>query len=307
MMKIFVVGANGVWGRRVVPLLMTDGHRVTAIGRTPEKRATLERCGPYPIGVDVFDPRAVQRATVGHDVVMNLATCIPSPVKAAPKKDWTANDRLANDRLRTEASRNLADAVLANACGRFVQESARFPTAITATAGSPRLRRWKPRHSTRASRRRGIRSARRGRLGAIGVVLRFANFYSTDSEQTALTVRLARRRINVLPGVGYWPMIHADHAAAAVVASIRAPSGVWNVVDDEQLTKGERAQALAAAVGRVRVRSVPLAVYRLAGSNGAMLLRSQRVGNAAFKAATAWSPVHPSFRTGIVIVAEENA
>jgi nucleoside-diphosphate-sugar epimerase len=44
-MRIFVTGATGVVGRRVVPILIGTGHRVTAVGRSPEKRATLQQMG----------------------------------------------------------------------------------------------------------------------------------------------------------------------------------------------------------------------------------------------------------------------
>ncbi len=44
-MRVFVTGATGVIGRRVVPLLLQGGHRVTAIGRSGPKRAALERQG----------------------------------------------------------------------------------------------------------------------------------------------------------------------------------------------------------------------------------------------------------------------
>ncbi len=61
-MRIFVAGATGVIGRRVVPLLMAAGHRVTAVARTPEKRAALERVGAASLQVDLFAPGAVRGA-----------------------------------------------------------------------------------------------------------------------------------------------------------------------------------------------------------------------------------------------------
>ena len=60
--SIFLTGATGVIGRRVVPLLVAAGHRVTALGRTPDKQAALERAGATALDVDLFDPTAVCRA-----------------------------------------------------------------------------------------------------------------------------------------------------------------------------------------------------------------------------------------------------
>ena len=36
-MKVFVAGASGVIGRRLVPMLVERGHEVTAMTRSPEK------------------------------------------------------------------------------------------------------------------------------------------------------------------------------------------------------------------------------------------------------------------------------
>ena len=37
-MKVFIAGATGALGRRLVPLLVAEGHDVTGMTRTPEKR-----------------------------------------------------------------------------------------------------------------------------------------------------------------------------------------------------------------------------------------------------------------------------
>lgn len=57
-MRIFVAGATGVLGRRVVPLMIQAGHQVTAVGRTPEKRRQLEGLAARAVAVDLFDAPA---------------------------------------------------------------------------------------------------------------------------------------------------------------------------------------------------------------------------------------------------------
>ena len=57
--RVFLAGATGVIGRRVVPLLVAAGHRVTAVGRAPDKRAALERAGAAAIELDLFDSAAL--------------------------------------------------------------------------------------------------------------------------------------------------------------------------------------------------------------------------------------------------------
>ena len=44
-MRIFVAGATGALGRRLVPLLVVDGHAVTAMTRTASKAAGLRAAG----------------------------------------------------------------------------------------------------------------------------------------------------------------------------------------------------------------------------------------------------------------------
>jgi nucleoside-diphosphate-sugar epimerase len=61
-MRIFVAGATGVVGRRAVPLLLERGHRVTAVGRTPEKRAALQREGADALALDLPAPAGSSRS-----------------------------------------------------------------------------------------------------------------------------------------------------------------------------------------------------------------------------------------------------
>jgi hypothetical protein len=139
--------------------------------------------------------------------------------------------------------------------------------------------------------------------GGRGVVLRFGRFYAPDSDQASAIVHAARR--GFLLDVGrdaiYFPMIDADDAAAAVVAALDAASGTYDVVD-EPTTRHEQMLALAASVGRRRLWHAPgWFVPKKAGYLGA----SQRVSNAAFRAATGWRPFSPTVREGYAKMARE--
>lgn len=88
---------------------------MTAIGRTPEKRARLEEAGADPVDLDLFDPPTVGLALAGHDVVVNLATHIPhSSARMLLPGAWRENDR-----IRRDASRILAEAAIARGVPRF--------------------------------------------------------------------------------------------------------------------------------------------------------------------------------------------
>lgn len=79
-----------------------------------------------------------------------------------------------------------------------------------------------------------------------------------------------------------------------------APAGVYDVVDDEPLRRGEWSAALARAVGRRRLLGPPARLVRLLGGEAAAALSpSQRVSNRRFREATGWAPSVPNAREGL--------
>jgi 2-alkyl-3-oxoalkanoate reductase len=303
--KVFVAGATGVLGTRAARRLVEAGHEVTGVARTDEKAKRLEGLGVTPVRVDLFDAEAVRAAVAGHDVVCNLATNIPPTAKAARGSAWVENDR-----IRREASRHLVDGALAAGAGRFVQESITF---LYADAGE----RWIDEDDeidappfTRSTLEAQGQAQRFTASGGAGVVLRFALFYGPDSHHTLDAVRLARRRLAATFGSrdAYLSSISTDDAASAVVAAMDAVSGIYNVVDDEPLTRKDHFDALARALGVRAPRFAPAVARKVGGAKTEMLARSQRVSNERFKKETGWAPRYPSAREGwpAVVAAIEN-
>ncbi len=68
--RVFVAGATGVLGRRVVELLVSQGHAVTGVARSAVRAEGLQESGAEPVEIDLFDPHAVRGAVRGHDAVM---------------------------------------------------------------------------------------------------------------------------------------------------------------------------------------------------------------------------------------------
>ncbi len=129
--------------------------------------------------------------------------------------------------------------------------------------------------------------------------MRFAQFYGPDSHTTLDTMRFAKKR--VAGGFGkdtYVSSVTTDDAASAVLAALGAPSGTYNVADDEPLTRQELAAVVAAAVGAKPPIIPPRRMARLAGGRAAALTRSQRVSNKHFRELTGWSPKTTSARQG---------
>jgi hypothetical protein len=136
-------------------------------------------------------------------------------------------------------------------------------------------------------------TARFSAAGGRGIALRFGMFVAPDSEQSRTMARNARRGVAMSPGVadGFFPAIHADDAAAAVVAALDAPAGTYDVVDDEPMRRRDQRTAIGAAVGRRRLHQM-WTPKRVVGPLG----DSQRVTNQRFRDKTDWAPVYPSAR-----------
>lgn len=294
-MKIFVAGATGVLGRRAVVQLVEAGHQVTGIARTEEKALFLQTLRVDPVMVDLFDAAAIKGAVDGHEVVANLATHIPNLSRAALPGAWSENDR-----IRTDGSRNLVDAALATGVGRYIQESIAF---LYRDGGDT----WLDEEAEidlpalgRSTLEAETQARRFAESGGGGVVLRFGQFYAPEAAHTIAMAKMARRRLAPAIGdpEGYAPTIHADDAAAAVVAALDAPSGTYNVTDDEPLTKREFGTVVADAFGLKPPRMMPKALVKAGGAKINYLARSHRVSNRRFKEATGWSPRYPSGREG---------
>ena len=301
-MKIFVAGATGVVGRRAVRALVEAGHEVTGVARSEEKAELLRGLGATPAPVDVFDPGALKEAVAGHDVVINLATHIPPVSKAALPGAWNENAR-----LRTEGATNLADAALAAGAGRYIQESIAFSYP---DSGDRWLDEDTPLDMPAFGESVGVAEAQAARVteaGAVGVVLRFGQFYAAEAAHTLAMAKAARRRLSPAmgPADGYLASIHAEDAGRAVVAALDAPAGTYNVTDDEPVTRAEFDQIVAKALGVKPPRRVPPALAKAGGSKMRFLTRSQRVTNRRFKEATGWSPTYSSIREAWSAIARE--
>ena len=295
-MKVFVAGATGVVGRRLVPLLIAQGHSVTAIARSPDKRVELTRAGARPVAADLFSSAALHGAVRGHDAVVNVATHIPSPPwRVVLRSAWAENDR-----IRREGSANLVDAAIAVGAARFIQESF---APVYPDGGDKWIDESTPLAPTAYNRTvlDAERSAQRFTdSGRAGVVLRFGAFYGPDAEHLADTIRMVRKGRAPLPGDpgAYISSCSHDDAAAAVAAALLAEPGVYNVVDDQPLTHREYFDSLAEALGVPPPRLLPRWATPLLGSIGKLLARSQRISNLRFRSSSSWEPRYPSVREG---------
>jgi len=268
--RVFVAGATGALGRALIRRLVEERHSVRAVAPRP-----AGACAPPAVDADLcaHDLRELVR---GCDAVVDLTT--------APD---------------TVTTRRLLDASVACGVRRYVQRSFAM---VYRDGGDRWLDEDAPiEHSGgpfRGAAAAEEAAARFGRQGGTAVVLRFAAFYAPDSSHTQAFNRLLRRRINPFAGPpeAYVSSIHAEDAGTAVVSALSAPAGVYNIADDEPLTRRDAGTAAAAALGKRRPFGMPRLMRALAPTSARPLMRSQRISNARFKEATGWAPHHPSIR-----------
>lgn len=294
-MRIFLTGATGVIGRRVLPLLAGLDHTVTAVVHRPQSRREIEHAGAAPVQVDLFARDALQRVVAGHDAVIDLATHLPRGLRIFLPGAWAENDR-----IRRIASANLVDAAIAGGATRFIQESF---APVYPDRGAAWIDERTPIEPVRYNRSvaDAERSAQRfSGGGRTGVVLRFAMFYGPDSWFTRDLIRYVRRGFAPVPGAadGYISSVSHDDAASAVVGALLARAGIYNVADDEPVRRREFVDSLAQTLGVGAPKLPPSFVKYLFGSLGQMLARSLRISNRKLREECAWTPTCPSVREG---------
>jgi 2-alkyl-3-oxoalkanoate reductase len=299
-MRVFVTGATGAIGSRLVPALVQARHEVIGTARSPEKADQLRGQGAEPVALDVLDRAAVRAAvtTAEPDAIVHEATALSG------LSDLRNFDRSlsATNRLRVEGTDALLAAGREVGVTRFVAQSyAGWPSA---RVGGPVKTEEDPLDPTPVAPMRetldAIRHLEEAVVDAGGIALRYGGFYGSPDDAQLELVR--KRRFPIVgDGGGIWSFVHLDDAAAATVLALeRGAPGIYNVVDDEPAPVREWLPALASAIGAKPPRHVPRMLARLlAGEAGVVLMTEIRgASNAKAKRELGWTPRFPSWRQG---------
>jgi nucleoside-diphosphate-sugar epimerase len=306
-MRIFLAGATGVIGRRLLPLLMHGGHEVTAMTRSEERAGALRNAGASPVVCDVFDAERVHAAiqAARPEVVLHELTDLPPNLDPRKMEEQTAG----NDRIRIEGTRNLVAAAVAAGARRVVAQSIAFAYAPTGSElkqeddplwdDAP----WPWSRSVRALHE--LEETVTQTEGIEGIVLRYGFFYGPGSAYAKdghFAGEVKKRRLPVVgKGSGVLPFIHVDDAAAATIAAMeRGRPGIYNVVDDDPAPMRDWVPAYAEAVGAKPPRRVPTWLARLIGGRftAAMATQLRGASNEKAKAELGWEPRYASWRDG---------
>jgi nucleoside-diphosphate-sugar epimerase len=303
-MRVFVAGASGAIGTRLVPQLIERGHEVIGTSRSPRNAERVRALGAQPIVLDLLDRDAVIEAVAAAepDAIVHQATALAA-VKFSRNLDRTFAQ---TNRLRTEGTDALVAAARAADVRRFVAQS--FASFRYAREGGPVKTEDDPLDPTPVSTTRETNAAMRyldqAVLDAGGIALRYGGFYGAANDGLLAPVR--KRQFPIVgEGGGVSSFIHLDDAAAATVLALEHDGGpaIYNVVDDEPAPVREWLPVLASVVGAKPPRHVPRWLARLfAGEAGvSMGTESRGASNAKAKRELGWTPRHPSWREGFAV------
>jgi nucleoside-diphosphate-sugar epimerase len=192
--RIFLAGASGVIGQRLIPRLVRAGYVVGGMTRSAGKTELLSQLGAEPILCDVFDREALVgavRAFRPH-LILNELTDLPDDVvHIGAHADLNA-------RIRTEGTRNLIEAARQSGSPRLVAQSVawQLPDGPDAQA---------------------VVELERAVLAEGGVVVQYGQFYGpgTYNEER-------------MPDE---PRVDIDRAAERTVEVLGEPSGVVVITD----------------------------------------------------------------------------
>ena len=306
-MRVFVAGATGAIGKRLVPQLVEAGHEVTAITRKKENLAGLYEMGAEPVLCDVFDAGKLGSvlAQAEPDAVINELTDLPQSLNPRRLAEYYA----ANNRVRREGTRNLLSAARGAGVRRFLVQGSAYwyaPTGGAVKTEEAPLYLDAPSPIGQAVQTiKDVEEAVLSAEGIEGIVLRYGMFYGPGTwyaKDGDVGRQVRKRRYPMIGrGEGTYSFIHVDDAASATVAALeRARPGVYNVVDDEPATAAEWMPLYAEALGAKRPPRVPAFLARLIAGEALVgwMLGLRGASNEKTKRELGWHPQYESWRQG---------
>ncbi|TGT91037.1 MULTISPECIES: NAD(P)-dependent oxidoreductase [unclassified Mesorhizobium] len=225
--RIFLAGASGAIGQRLIPQLLAAGHQVTGTTRNADRAAKLGTLGVEPAVVDVFDADALSRAmrAARPDIVVHQLTDLPAGLDPSRMAEAV----VGNARIREEGTRNLVAAAVASGVRRMVAQSIAWAFA----PGSEPHAEADPLDSGASGNRGisvgGVIALETAVLNApfAGIVLRYGQLYGpgTGADTPA----------------GASPL-HVDAAAyAALLALDKGAPGIFNITEPNEAVSTRKA------------------------------------------------------------------
>ena len=307
-MRVFVAGATGAIGQRLVPLLVDAGHDVVGTTTTLAKVDGLRLSGATPVVLDGRDGGAVRHAVLEAqpEVVVHQMTALSGDLDFRHFGDTFA----ATNRLRTETTDRLIEAGVEAGARRFVAQS--FAGWPNEQSGGPVKTEDDPLLANPTGPVREtveaifhLESVTTGTPGIEGLALRYGGFYGPGQalgKGGAMLEAVVKGQMPIVGGgTGIWSFVHIDDAAAATALAVdRGDPGLYNIVDDEPAPVSEWLPYLAEVIGAKPPRKAPAWLARLiVGRPGVtMMTKIRGSSNAKAKRELGWELRYPSWRMG---------
>lgn len=303
-MRVFVAGASGALGTRLVPQLIHAGHEVVGTHQSPANAELLRRLGAKPVMLDLLDASAVREA-----VLESAPEAIVHEATALGNATWGRNfDKVfaRTNQLRTKGTDALLAAAREADVRRFIAQS--FASYRYARQGGPIKTEDDPLHPTAPANAQQSFAAMNYLEQAVtdfgGIVLRYGGFYGAANDGLIEPVR--RRLYPIIgDGGGITSWIHLEDAASATVLALEHDGpAIYNIVDDEPAPLREWLPVFAQALGAKPPRHFPTWLARLLAGEAAVVMGTDARGasNAKAKRELAWTPRYPSWREGFPAV-----
>ena len=303
-MRVFVAGASGAIGTRLVPQLMERGHDVIGTATSPARATRISAHGAEAIVLDLLDPGAVRNAVLEArpDAIVHQATAL-ADIQFSKNLD---SSFVQTNRLRIEGTDALLMAAREAGVSRFVTQS--FASLRYEREGGMVKNENSPLDPNPLSGMRETSAAMNYLDEAVteagGIALRYGLFYGADNDASVWPVR--KRQFPIVgDGGGFSSWIHLDDAASATVLALDRRIEDWgpaiyNIVDDEPAPAREWLPVLAEALGADPPRRFPVWLARLFAGEIAVMMGTEVRGasNAKAKRELGWTLRYPSWRQG---------
>jgi 2-alkyl-3-oxoalkanoate reductase len=301
LMRVFVAGASGALGSRLVPQLIDAGHEVTGTHHSPANGELLRTLGAKPVALDLGDAGAVRKAVIENEpeAIVHQATALAN-VKFGRNMDKVTAE---TSELRTKGTDALLAAAREAGVHRFVAQSVAAFSRYAREGGPVKteddpLDPRPPKNFDRSAAAMTYLEQAVTDFG--GIALRYGAFYGAANDGTIEPV-LKRQFPVVGDGGGIWSWIHLDDAAAAAVLALEHDGpAIYNIVDDEPAPVREWLPVLAKSLGAKPPRHFPTWLARLLAGDAVTVMSTEARGasNAKAKRELGWTPRHPSWRQG---------
>lgn len=225
--RVFLAGATGVIGRRLVPLLVKRGFSVIGTTRSDAGADVLRTLGAAPVNVDVYDAPALLRAvsSARPEVVVHQLTDLAGLADPGRLPEALAR----NARIRREGTRNLVDAALAARVPRLVAQSIAWVYAPGPQPHSETDPLLDSAAGVTAAGVRALEDVVLNEFALTGIVLRYGKLYGPGTDKD----RPVEDDLSV----------HVDAAAmAALLAIDKGRRGAYNIVEVDRVVDCRKAR-----------------------------------------------------------------